>query len=586
MSSNTFNKNKKMLFLGKKPAAAEVVPAPIPKPVESNKVTWGMSSASSSSSGGEKEESWENYDDNEEVKKVPVATSSISASSVRSFEGRSGATPKMMDKPHDYPSLSSSSSSSNKTAFKATNIDDDFLPSASVVNARLAEKKEDEGDVAAMNMDDFTDDTTPNLPVIDNFENMGISENVLRGIYSYGIEKPSPIQQRGIPAGLSGTDMIAQAHSGTGKTLMFTTIALCTVEKYRNSNKPEPLAMIISPTKVLAEQSCDVVKTIGEKIKPGLITGCFIGGSPRDEDVKIARRCDIVTGTTGRIIDLYRDGKLKLAGIKLLILDEADELLKENSYNNGDGETFEEHINIIVNAMAPDSQIIIVSATMTDATLRICNNLLKNPIKILLKPEVLSLQGIRQYNIFIDPKNQRGSNLDFHDIIFGMKMYVFEDIFKNIAAGQTIVFCESIESANMVYEELIQKGWRAGILHGKQSYQERRKAIGDFKDNSTRFLITTDMVARGFDIHTISLVINFDFPRGEMFKETYLHRIGRSGRHGRKGTAINFVVKGLVQSGKGKSRNFEKGDVAKSHEIQKHFGCLITEAPENLSGCL
>lgn len=581
MTSTTFTKSKKaVLFLGKRPVIPEEAPAMIQAPVSaSSKPAWSMPSATASSSI-QKEESWENYDDEEEAPKA--------AAPVKTVEGRSAPTPRVMDKPHEYPSTSSSSSS---TQFKATNInndDDDFLPSASVVNAKRSKDLKNAGlDVADMKLDDFAEGTTANLDVIKNFDDMGISEDVLRGIYAFGVDKPSPIQQRGIPAGLTGKDMISQAHSGTGKTLMFTTITLCMTEKYRNIDSPHPIAMIISPTKILAEQSHGVISEIGKRVTPKLGIECFIGGCSRDDDVRNARRCDIVTGTTGRIVDLYRKGNLVLKHVKLLILDEADELLKENSYNNGNGETFEDHIRAIVEAIPRDAQVIIVSATMTDGTLRMCEKLLNDPIKILLKPETLSLEGIRQYNLYVDPKIQRGSHIDVQAEIFSMKLYVFREIFKSIAAGQTIVFCESIESANMLYEELIQSNWQVGILHGKQEYKERRRAIKDFSSGSTRFLITTDLASRGFDVHSLSLVINFDFPRGEMFKETYLHRIGRSGRHGRKGTAINLIVKGLAPSShKSKARNFEMGDVAKSHEIQKHFGCQITELPADLSGCL
>jgi superfamily II DNA/RNA helicase len=471
--------------------------------------------------------------------------------------------------------------------------DDDFQPSAAISDAKKAELAKQQQIVSdSMGSDDFDEGTTPNLPVITNFDDMGLSEKLLRGIYAFGLEKPSPIQARGIPAFMTGRDLIPQAHSGTGKTAMFSIGTLNLIEKIRDIKNPYFGALIISPTRMLAEQSHGVIKDLGARILPPIKVECFMGGRPLQEDIRAAVGCEIATGTTGRIIDLFQHGKISLKKVKLLVLDEADELLKpsQGDYRDngqGDDNSFEAHIKIITGAMAKDAQIVIVSATMTQDAMDICNKLLVDPIKILLKPQKLSLKGIRQFNVIFNatrPFNSR--NEDMESMVFGMKYGAFNEIFKTIPVGQTIIFCKDVNSCEQLHDAMILSEYQVGILHGKQSYQERKKAITDLKSESIRFMVTTDMAARGFDVHTLSLVINFDMPRGVMFKETYLHRIGRSGRHGRKGVAINMCVKGNTPMGGSQNRNRESSDISKIHDITKHFGCIMEELPNKLEGCL
>lgn len=555
---------------------------------------WGSSSSSSSSpparvieNNKSPESSWDDED-----------TSTNSSSPVK----RSVTPPQVgagnnniSNREQAFPALSRVSDNEEVNNIRPKKFDDeeDYLPSASSSKAKDAEslRQQNEAVASTMSSNDFAEGTTPDLPVITSFDDMGFSHPLLRGIYGFGFEKPSPIQTRGIPAFMSGRDLIAQAHSGTGKTGLFATGTINLIEKIRDVKNPFLGAIIISPTRMLAEQSHGVIKDIGARITPPLKVECFMGGRSVADDIRAAVGCEIATGTTGRIIDLYKRGKLSLKYVKLLVLDEADELLKETTddrYNNGqEDNSFEAHIKIITDAMAKDSQIVIISATLTEATLRICNEMLRDPIKILLKPETLSLKGIRQHKMILELKRPYNSrNEDMADQIFQVKYYAFNEIFKSTAIGQTIVFCRDISSCEQLFETMIQNQYQVAIAHRLQTYDERKKNIEDFKKASARILVATDMVSRGFDAHNVSLVINFDMPSGSMYKETYLHRIGRSGRHGRKGNAINICIKGNTSTGGGQNRNREQSDISKCYEIEKYFGCVMEELSDNLEGCL
>jgi ATP-dependent RNA helicase len=325
------------------------------------------------------------------------------------------------------------------------------------------------------------------------------------------------------------------------------------------------------------------MEEIGACIKPKLNIGCFMGGCPIQDDIRVARKCDIITGTPGRIVDLYKRGELKLNRMKMLVLDEADELLKPSRDDRDDSNSFESHLNTIVRAMHPKAQIVIVSATITEDTLRVCDELLRDPNRILLKPETLSLRGIRQYNLYIDTKSQRiPQGAQGEDMVFQMKCRAVNIVLVSIPTRQTMIFAKK-ENGNRLYEQMLEEKYSVVFLHGDMTWKERRDATREFKSGNARFMIATDVVARGFDSQSVSLVINFDLPCGPMGSESYLHRIGRSGRHGRKGTAINICVKGYMSSNPRGGRSAEPNDISKTHGYSKQFGCEIEELPDDLS---
>ena len=368
-------------------------------------------------------------------------------------------------------------------------------------------------------------------------------QDVLRGIYAHGFEKPSPIQKQGIipmiTPNSSGKrrDIIAQAQSGTGKTGCFAVGALNIVDP----EKAYTQILILAPTHELANQILSVVKAIGA-FRKGLVTQLLVGGTSVDADrTKLdTNPPHIVVGTPGRVHDMIRRKYLKTEKMGLIILDEADEMLSQG---------FKDQIYKIFQYMPSEIQIGLFSATMPQELDSLTATFMDKPIKILVKAEMLTLQGIAQYFIRLDGDEQKYDTL--------------KDIYTGLAISQALIYCNSTRRVDDLHEAMDTDGFPVKKMHGKMDESERHANNKEFRAGSCRILITSDLFARGIDVQQVSIVINFDVPKSE---HTYLHRIGRSGRWGRKGIAINFVT---------------KHDGARLKHFEEYYNTQISEMPSN-----
>jgi len=362
--------------------------------------------------------------------------------------------------------------------------------------------------------------TIEDEPEIMSFEDLQLREELLRGIFAYGFEKPSDIQKKAIVPFLQGKDLIAQSQSGTGKTATYSISLLQSID----INNDNVQGIILCPTRELAQQITEVIQTLGCYMNDVKVL-CCIGGIGRyvqreqlnDGSVKV------VVGTPGRVLDLLTNNILSSKYIRHLIFDEADVMLNEKGKTDHRC-TFQEQIQKILKIISKDAQIAIYSATLPDKVLDIAKHFMTNPVRILMKKEMLTLEGIVQTYIEI------GKNVQKNDVII--------DLFESYSLSQTIIFCNSRQTAEEIFDLLTSHHLGCLVIHRDLTQQERSSTVNDFKKQKARILVATDVMCRGIDIQQISMVINYDLP---LNKENYLHRIGRSGRFGRKGFAINLV---------------------------------------------
>jgi translation initiation factor 4A len=374
-----------------------------------------------------------------------------------------------------------------------------------------------------------------------------ISANVLRGIYAHGFEKPSPIQQKAIlpmttPREIKKgdetivrrPDIIAQAQSGTGKTGCFTVSTLSIIDETIDKTQ----AIILAHTHELASQIMDVFSSISTFTKIRIQK--LVGGTPVDDDKNAldALTPHIIVGTPGRVHDLIRRRYVKTDDVGLIILDEADEMLTEG---------FKDQIYKIFQFMPNMIQIALFSATMPPELKALTTSFMEDPISILVKAEALTLQGIAQWLIRLENDEQ--------------KYLTLKDIYSGLTFSQTIIYCNSTKRVDDLHEAMLADGFSVGKIHGKMDELERKEVNKDFRSGKVRVLITSDLFARGIDIQQVSTVINFDMPKSE---HTYIHRIGRSGRFGRKGVAINFST---------------KHDAGKIKRFEEYYNTQIIEMP-------
>ncbi|CAH8502480.1 unnamed protein product [Schistosoma rodhaini] len=335
--------------------------------------------------------------------------------------------------------------------------------------------------------------------VCDSFDRMNLKENLLRGIFAYGFEKPSAIQQRAIIPSIEGRNVIAQAQSGTGKTATFSIAILqqiCT-------NDPRCQALVLAPTRELAKQIQMVVLALGDYMN--ISCHVCIGGTQVSTDIEqLQLGQQIVVGTPGRVLDMISRGYLRTQTIKCFVLDEADEMLSLG---------FKDQIQEIFRSLNSSVQIILLSATIPNEVLEISKHFMRNPVRILLKQEELTLDE--------------------------WKLETLCDLYQTITITQAVIFCNSRRKVEWLTNELIERDFIVSAMHGEMEQIERDNIMTAFRSGSSRILISTDLLSRGIDVQQISLVINFDLPTN---LESYIHRIGRGGRFGRKGVAINFVT--------------------------------------------
>lgn len=376
------------------------------------------------------------------------------------------------------------------------------------------------------------------LKISETFEDMNLKENLLRGILSYGYEKPSQVQRKGISPVINGNDCVIQAQSGTGKTATFTIAVLQIVEKELESCQ----AIILNPTREIADQTLNVVKSLGAYLNLN-IQGVIGGKKINLNDIS---KANILVATPGRVYDLITKGMINMSTLKIMILDEADQMLDKG---------FKEQISEIFKYVHPTTQISVYSATMPNDIIFLTDKFMKEPIKILIKKESLTLEGIKQFYIALNNEQD--------------KYMTLMDLYESLFISQSIIYCSSKKKVTWLSDKLNNQGYSVSSIHGDIIQKERDEIMINFRKNTTRVLITTDLLSRGIDIQQVSLVINYDLPRD---KQSYIHRIGRTGRYGRKGVAINLLA--------------TENDMKNLYDIQKYYNTQINEMPANIESFL
>ena len=369
------------------------------------------------------------------------------------------------------------------------------------------------------------------------FDAMGLKEELLRGVYEYGFEKPSAIQQRAVKPIVEGRDVIAQAQSGTGKTSMVA-VALCQAV---DTKSRDVQALVLSPTRELAAQTDRTVRELGAFMS--VRSHCCVGGKSLGEDLRqLEGGLQVVSGTPGRVYDLVRRRALGTRGIRLIVLDEADEML---------GKGFKEQIYDIYRYLPEQVQVVLVSATLPPEVLELTHKFMTDPVRILVRREELTLEGIRQFFVAVEREEWKFDTLC--------------DLYDTLTITQAVIFCNSRKKTDWLAEKMRENNFAVSAMHGDMPQRDRDAVMEEFRGGKSRVLISTDIWARGLDVAQVSLVINYDLP---VRREAYIHRIGRSGRFGKKGVAVNFV---------------KDEDVGALRGLEQYYSTRIAEMPMNVA---
>jgi ATP-dependent RNA helicase len=381
------------------------------------------------------------------------------------------------------------------------------------------------------------DDAAP----AETFDDMNLKPSLLRGIYAHGFERPSAIQQRAIKPILRGRDVIAQSQSGTGKTAVFSISALQMI----NEKIKDPQVVILSPTRELAEQTQKVIQSLGDYMN--VKSHACIGGKSLGLDLKVMEQsgAQVVSGTPGRVFDLINRSAFNTRNLKAMIIDEADEMLTKG---------FKEQIYDIYRYLPPSTQVVLVSATLPADVLEMTRKFMNDPIRILVKRDELTLEGIKQFFVAVEKEEWKFDTLC--------------DLYDTLTISQAVIFCNTKSKVDFLADKMKENNFTVCAMHGDMEQKDRDQVMEDFRSGSSRVLIATDIWGRGIDVQQVSLVICYDLP---LNRELYIHRIGRSGRFGRKGVAINFVT---------------EQDVSSLRDIERFYSTQIEEMPLNVSEML
>jgi superfamily II DNA/RNA helicase len=375
------------------------------------------------------------------------------------------------------------------------------------------------------------------LPKYESFEDLELKDKLLRGIFAFGFEKPSIIQQTAIKPFLDGRDLIAQSQSGTGKTATF---AISVLQSLKEEQRTQ--ALVISHTRELSNQIHTVFSNLSRymDIKVCLLAG---GSSIRNNIDELSLNPQVIVGTPGRVLDMMSKNYIAYKDINYLVVDEADEMLSRG---------FVTQVQDIFKFLRSNQlQVGLYSATMPKEFFEITDKFMDKPLKILVKTEQLTLEGIKQFYV-----NAERNDFKFETLC---------DLYNMISAAQSIIYCNSKKIVNDLSRRLADNNFTVATIHGEMPQEERTEIVEKFRRGDSRILLSTDLLSRGIDVQQVSIVINYDIPYSI---ENYIHRIGRSGRFGRKGVAINFVT---------------HVDIGKLHDIQKYYHTMIEELPENFS---
>jgi ATP-dependent RNA helicase DDX6/DHH1 len=342
-----------------------------------------------------------------------------------------------------------------------------------------------------------------------DFEDYFLKRELLMGIFEAGFERPSPIQEESIPIALAGRDILARAKNGTGKTAAF---VIPVLEK-SDAAKPNIQATILVPTRELALQTSQVCRDLGKHL--GLEVMVSTGGSSLKDDIlRLYNTVHIIIATPGRLLDMAQKGIANMSQCTVVALDEADKLLSPE---------FEPIVEELIGFMHPERQILLFSATFPIKVKSFKDKMMRRPYEINLMEE-LTLKGVTQYYAFVEERQ---------------KVHCLNTLFSKLQINQSIIFCNSVNRVELLAKKITELGYSCFYIHAKMLQAHRNRVFHDFRNGACRNLVSSDLFTRGIDIPSVNVVINFDFPKSA---ETYLHRIGRSGRFGHLGLAVNLIT--------------------------------------------
>ncbi|PRQ60784.1 putative RNA helicase [Rosa chinensis] len=413
----------------------------------------------------------------------------------------------------------------------------------------------------------FVTSESEGIEPIMSFDDMCLKEELLRGIYNHGFEKPSAIQQRAIRPIIERRDVIAQAQSGTGKTSM---IALAACQIVDTASREYDILFYLKFFVLVLLEWFTLLFTLLPRVRvtargSGIDTFSNegIGGPDRESDIgnwklpkysciggkslgedirRLENGVHVVSGTPGRVYDMLDRKTLHPRQIKLLILDESDEMLSRG---------FKDQIYNVYRYLSHEVQVCLISATLPNEILEMTKLFMTDPVRILVKRDELTLQGIKQFFVSVEREDWKFDTLC--------------DLYDTLTITQAVVFCNTKRKVDWLSEKLRSNNFTVSSMHGDMPQKERDAIMKDFKNSESQILITTDVWARGIDVQHVSLVINYDLPNN---RELYIHRIGRSGRFGRKGVAINFV---------------KNDDIRILRDIEQYYSTQIDEMPMNVA---
>ncbi|OBZ65651.1 ATP-dependent RNA helicase eIF4A, partial [Grifola frondosa] len=327
--------------------------------------------------------------------------------------------------------------------------------------------------------------------IVDNFDNMDLKPELLRGIYAYGFERPSAIQQRAIVPVIKGHDVIAQAQSGTGKTATFSISILQKLDPAVKGTQ----ALILAPTRELAQQIQKVVVALGDYMNIEC-HACVGGTNVREDMAKLQEGVQVVVGTPGRVFDMINRRALRTDTIKIFCLDEADEMLSRG---------FKDQIYEVFQLLPQDTQVVLLSATMPADVLEVTKKFMRDPVRILVKRDELTLEGIKQFYIAVEKEE--------------WKLDTLCDLYETVTITQAVIFCNTRRKVDWLTEKMHAREFTVSAMHGDMEQKQREVLMKEFRSGSSRVLITTDLLARGIDVQQVSLVINYDLPTN---RENYI----------------------------------------------------------------
>ncbi|XP_051927417.1 probable ATP-dependent RNA helicase ddx6 [Hippocampus zosterae] len=342
------------------------------------------------------------------------------------------------------------------------------------------------------------------------FEDYCLKRELLMGIFEMGWEKPSPVQEESIPIALSGRDILARAKNGTGKSGAY----LIPLLERIDLKKDYIQAMVVVPTRELALQVSQICIQISKHLRGVKVMATTGGTNLRDDIMRLDDIVHVIVATPGRLLDLIQKGVARVDRVQMLVMDEADKLLSQD---------FVVLIEDIISFLARNRQILLYSATFPISVQKFMSNYLQKPYEINLMDE-LTLKGITQYYAFVTERQ---------------KVHCLNTLFSRLQINQSIIFCNSTQRVELLAKKITELGYSCFYIHAKMMQEYRNRVFHDFRNGLCRNLVCTDLFTRGIDIQAVNVVINFDFPKNA---ETYLHRIGRSGRYGHYGLAINLIT--------------------------------------------